>query len=478
MKIIVETGDSIATKLAAEMFNIELGKYYFEYNGEIAKKQPYYPMYHIDGVSTSIKTNRAYLILPANFDEAAIHDEYKRLKDIYIKMTKKDHLQEYAGLNTHSNHFTKLKAINKHYVRKIQYDIIYIDDHVRFTWHILRMDAFLQMIEDYFNSRLSLISQIVTVLYDKNHLYTYNEDTILSSQLSIKDLRVCQNFQNIIYFGDVSRERIDDYKSKILPNHISRDLNEIVEFYNSNPKKGIISLNMWHFDLVLCPIRKGSFEIIRHYGNWNIFCNSFLNLPIQIINKPIYEVDFLDVCIDNTFQRNDVCNNCATPLYDEFYMKFSNNQTCIGVAICAICMHSTFTTTSIGISYSKYGDTLYTKNDILAKVKHPRSILEIIASLQVDPVVKKILISSFSYIYVEQYHQKTALYFGLIENFDKSEKLPESDIFISWNDSLTDYAIEYCPGSTIMKKYPDVVKNAIIFPANILTPNFVNMGSF
>lgn len=149
-------------------------------------------------------------------------------------------------------------------------------------------------------------------------------------------------------------------------------------------------VNGWNNEnerIKLCPVRKGGIELIKQISGYNVTTDYYLT--IEIINTPIYEVNYNKINVIPTDNgKTDVCYKCNTPLYDYVYGLFATIESTYCKLYCAICMHSKH--------FGDNPDKLYNETSIIAKILYPYKLKQVLNSLEINSDIKKILTLSFS----------------------------------------------------------------------------------
>jgi hypothetical protein len=361
------------------------------------------------------------------------------------------------------------------------------------------MNNLIYSIENYSGPIIDPVAQLVTILYDKKKIFAYQANEIVCNQACWQNVKLTKNFHDILYLGNVSSElmaklrvRGNELISSVSPLTSSdmgtstttstitppspkavmgRELLDLVEIYKHyrNRPEFVLSSYLSSTVLILCPVRRGAFEIIRHLGNWTIFqVSAFANIPLHHYRGTVYEDDFSNLVINNP--KDGCCANCNTPLYEDIYVKYEYETSIEGTAYCPVCIHATFSHTTGRLGHDIRGQLLYTNTNTIIRSKYPRSSTELIEELPVDDIVKNILKASFGIIYHEQEEINSALYLGISLN---SKTLPEN-YYIAWDGPVAKYVIDYAGEKQRKKrqmysKFKDIFNGGILFSAKILS---------
>ena len=365
-------------RIIDEVFNLEANKLCFA-NGILLENANKIPYPNIDSKNTSInfKTNIIIIYMPeTNIQEFALLLQIKlfEMSDIFQTKFGYNHLQSHFLLETNNEHFVAVKAKNAEGKRKILHNkyneaIEQIIGLERST--ILIYNNYYQFINNILYDGISMISQLVSILYDtEKFLNLENNQTIISS-LKEKHFHQLKNIMKLSYLGIMSKSIINLLKADTKPNNLLG-----WEKYSNTSIK-------------LCDIRSIDYEIIRHFSN--IYNTQYLTL--LEINKPIYSINFNLVKISKSILKFnlDSCQSCGTPLYDDVYMVFSYIKSTSGTFYCAFCMHSAFIVVGNKIVHKAIGgNRLYQNSDFIAKIKYPKKKSEIINKLPIDDTLKKL----------------------------------------------------------------------------------------
>lgn len=460
MRIFLHSADVIY-RIACEMFNIELGEFYYD-NGVIVNKKTPYPQFELDGITTSIRT--PYGILYADIEIKIIREALEKISAQYVKQYGMSHLELPFIIQSKSEQFTRLCSNNlftseanrtfwQHSGSNAEITAtLSIVSNSRFAWVILPLSDLLVSIERSIYQQDTL-NQLISIVYDHTNYFTFADNEFASQEVTFKSTKIGRIYKDILYLGEVNDRTLaklkknDDYESK--------SLSEMYDNYKHMPGF-ILSGTMTPSILILCKIRHGAFEIIRHLGKWDIYKSSILDcLDIHQIELPIYECTYHDVCIDNTpyALSHDICSCCNTPLYDDIYVIFPMRDHNIARAVCPVCMHSTFIIEDGKYTATSKGQLLYNSTDTIARLKYPRKLEEILLQLPVDNLIRDILRASFNSMIIELESPYLAIY------------LYGEKTYIGWSGPISKFIIDHThePDSFT----PD---SSVLFSANILIP--------
>lgn len=446
-------------EISYECFNLEEGKLCYK-NGVLVPNLNFtpYPTFTIDNVKTFIKTNVGFIFMPYKIINNFINlfsSSLINLNDEFEQKTNRDPFENYIALETGTDHFTILKTkynninINNLSKRKIYFNEFYenitniISEIHKFTWIIYSIDQFTEDLSKYNYRSIPISCQLISIFYDPDKLINLKNGSLQISNLTFKHFNICKNLLHVCHYGQINDEFINKYSNStdvILINFINNFKNEI-----NKPEY----LPGWEYikistNIMLCPIRRGAFEIIKHLGNKLIYEN-FIMIPIFNIYQPIYDVEYSEIIIDNSSvqKNNKICINCDTPLYDDIYIIFNDPLSNIGKSYCPTCLHCKFDPETHLMSYN--GDFLFKIGiDIIARVKYPISVKQVIDQIDIDEIIKDILIQSFKPIYIDS--NDDMFYQALYFNFDnKSNKIINNNQkrYLGWNykiDQFISYA--------------------------------------
>jgi uncharacterized C2H2 Zn-finger protein len=212
--------------------------------------------------------------------------------------------------------------------------------------------------------------------------------------------------------------------------------------------------------LALCPKRGISFELIRYFGNWDLYKEEFATgtIPIHTINVPIYIENFQNIIIDQTllpyrkistvarkrqypktssFTDSELCSCCFTPLYEDIYVVIYGTQI-EGYAVCGVCMHFD------PDAHCKPGKTIL-------RVSYPVSMSAIIDRTDFLELKKRIMKQTTNIV---SYASETGVAFLI---GDKVE-------YIGWTGFLSDFIVY----NNINKEVSQSAECAKIFPAKLI----------
>jgi hypothetical protein len=496
MRIFLSTERELTIRrVAGEMFNLEAGIQFYD-NGallpEASRKS--YPRYVDQYKMSVIRAPFGLLVLPpdhhnllgAVLSELASITESRRQENRFGRY----HLNWTATLESESEHFTALRAkgqLDPDDVEGFKFrNVINIADEptirpkllarARFTWFVTDLDEFVADFENYGQHVINPYWQLVGIMYDAPGIFRFLDNSFISEQISWRDIRSLAKFRDVVPWGEATGDRIAQIESWIQENIKAGSpkriaVREIIDFYYKKCilHNFILSGHSHTCGMVLCPVRRGAFEFIRHLGKWEIFENIISSGDPPLVNLStyeIYEVDYKRVVIDSEAQDPDRCFNCGTPLYDDFYAVYSSRQSSVGRAICAVCLHSKFGRDGAGRRCClANGSLLFQIGEIVARVKHPRTAGDLISELPVDDFVRYILRLLFQSDPVfESAAPFRALGFGSTK-----------DPIIAWSGPLSVYATNFAlPNNRqhqdFFKKISDSPGEIPVFIANVLNP--------
>jgi hypothetical protein len=520
MRIILhhEDEDCLIAHIAGEMFNIETGKYWYNQGKKVeeSERKPY-PAYKSGYVTASIRASYGVLVLPnMNYSSRflqCIADKLEELSEEHEQRQGFHHLQSYAALETSNDHFNVTRVKNTLKGTKFDADAILSYQRIfsrqfatldarsrqigmnRFTWFIFDMDSLIYSIENYPKPTIDSILQLVMIVYDKKGIFKFSNNEFVSHKLSWKDIHITRNFRDVLYLGEVSAKLMTELEArgrKLLVENptvptpgivnplpspspgavLGREFLDLVKEYVEHHRRPefILSSHLSCVALILCPIRRAGFEIIRHLGNWEIYQHSsMVNIPLHRITNQIFEDDFRNLSIHNP--QPGKCALCNTPLYEDIYVKLDASTTQEGLAYCSICMHATFTINEGKFRHDSQGRCLYTSQDTIIRTRYPVKVVNILLELPVDDLVRDILRACFAKVYWEPLESGSALYLGLNEH---DSKLPET-YYLAWDGTISNYISEYATPKQkkrrdLTAKFPQLMDQTLFFLAKVLTP--------
>lgn len=463
MRIFLHSADVIH-RIACEMFNIELGEFYYD-NGVIVNRKTPYPQFELDGITTSIRS--PYGILYADIEIKIIREALEKISAQYARQHGVYHLDLPFIIQSKSEQFTRLCSNNlltseakrtfwQHGYNAEIISSLSIVSTSRFAWVILPLSDLLVSIERSIYQQDAL-NQLVSIVYDHANYFTFADNEFVSQEVTFKSTKIGKIYKDILYLGEVNDETLA--KLKKLDDHESKSLSEIYDNYKHIPGF-ILSDTMTPSILILCKIRRGAFEIIRHLGKWDIYKSSILDcLDIHQIELPIYECTYHDICIDNTPYAHDICSCCDTPLYDDIYVIFPTRDHNIVRAVCPVCMHSTFVIEDGKYIATSKGQLLYNSTDTIARLKYPRKLEEILPQLPVDDLIRDILRASFNSMIVEIEPPYLAIY------------LYGEKTYIGWSGPISKFIMDHArEADSCMQQGSYTPDSSVLFSANILVP--------
>jgi hypothetical protein len=437
--------ETVIQKIAGEMFNIELGQFYYD-NGIIVDKKTPYPQFNLDGVITSLRSRYGILYINDRLVKQ-VQDELFYISQQYEIQYDKHHFNEEFITRTSAEQFTHLCVKGFNYtnssrlfifsnknLHKIMRDA---PSDTRFVWIVLSLSDLLREIEECDIS--GSINQLISIVYDYENYFIFRDNEFLSHELTFAYTKIGKFYKDVIYMGEVNEKTM-----ALVKNHNTSESNILTHFYehNKNSAKFILSSILTTNIITLCAIRGGALEIIRHLGNWEIYRKALFDyIPVCEIQVPVYECTYSDVIIDDT------CSFCDTPLYDDIYV-CSNNLNKKVDAICNVCIHCAFISEE-SIYACANGYPLYSSCDVVGKLKHPRSFNEVLDLLPVDTLVRNIIRASFNSAHIENIDMHKSIHFAT-----------DSQKYIGWNGSI----------SSFIMLHPHLVtqENYILFSANII----------
>jgi hypothetical protein len=504
MRVFLNSGneDEVVACIAGEMFNLEIGKNIF--SGGVENTDPKiraanYPTFKLSSGTVSIKASYGVLFLRnSNPADHFLLKIKKKIAELTINYHKKEgvcHLQTVSALETGSEQFMLLRT-KRNNIDRTYYPTSYlnrknsISSNQSFTWYIISIEDLLTNVENYESLTVDPLVQLVSILYDKNDMFIYENNTLTLEQISIYKTKAGSRFKDVIFLGEVSvqlmksiKERVDSLKpiTTVVTNsdgsttektelseedkYIEAELRLLIHIYKDYRKKPEFILSNYNSSnaLILCPIRAGAIEIIRQLGDWSVFQNSFY-IDMIGIEEVIYEIDYRDIILSN-----DRCMTCKTPLYGDIYIMFQDNQSIEGTAVCPVCMHTKFNITA-GNTYrqSNLGATLWDGTQTIARAKYPFSVEDIINTMPCDNTVKDILNLSFKKRYFEKHGISKALYLGI----DEETKVLPQKIYLAWSGSISQYILSYAgkkkKKNNIPARFPNILEKVVVFSASIL----------
>lgn len=315
-----------------------------------------------------------------------------------------------------------------------------------------------------------------------------NFKTIGSLKTHLKKCKMATSATASLAKAELQKDNMDKFL-KMTPEEKKLHLEKMGGHPEYMPQWNDVAYDADH-GLALCPKRGIVFELIRYYGNWDLYKEDFGQgiIPIQAIPMPIYEESFHNVIIDqslapgytgkpaNAQQRQkkypmtvgysdaELCSCCYTPLCEDIYMVMSGIRI-EGYAVCGVCMH--------------YDPSIHcgTGKTIL-RVSYPTTIRVIIEKTGFSPLKKNIMKQWRPNIqnFVDSVNSYKAFYIGYdpkeFVNKTLDEKRPYE--YIGWTGFLSDF-ISYMSGSNnyyqshsneaMLTKWAEGAK---IFPAKVI----------
>lgn len=414
MKIFNGPEEDVINYIAGEMFNIEAGEYLYDFGDPKSVKLISYPNFPSENCNIYIEGSMGLVILPgATIKNDLVEKIINKLKFMsadYKAKNKKSHLDKFSSINTGAEHFSSMKVKRKKNVVEFERSIIigannilsdgmiYVSERAKFYWLIISMKEFFDITDNITKSHISASLQLLSIMYDKNKLYNYQNGELISDHMCIKNTNPAQKYIDLSYSGEFCKALIN---SKIKEHEKNRDNptynmdfsvvrnTELIsrpEFY--------ISAYSNQYTMKICTIRGSAFEIIRYFPGWEMYKNNIRSvIPIK---KTIYEVQYEDLQINNkeinVETKNDVCVSCHTPLYGWVYAVFYEKPECF--TVCGVCAHSNFIRTPSGYYCSDSGGINICNNNRVrnvAKFLYPKTIMEILDTLPIDSMAKKII---------------------------------------------------------------------------------------
>jgi hypothetical protein len=227
--------------------------------------------------------------------------------------------------------------------------------------------------------------------------------------------------------------------------------------------------------LALCPKRGGVFELIRYFGKWDIYKDSFDmdSIPLKPIPTVIYNENFHNIIIDPStcqykmprtrkklfpktagYGNSEICTVCYTPLYDDIYIITEESNAVEGYAVCPTCMH--------------FDPTPHVSDEqTVLRVSYPTSVVDIISKTDFIPLKKNIMKRAFEKNFINKHAYNTAIYIG----YDPTTPQPYS--YIGWSGNVSDL-INYMNASNSYSESGDAKtlgewsEKARIFPVRII----------
>jgi hypothetical protein len=420
MKIFLDV-ENIVDCIAGEMMNMEAVEMLYDNGLPCEKKTLGYPVYKTDTSTIYLECTYGVVFLPFSKNNTTFIDSIiKRLKVMsaeYKVNNKKSHLDRYISIT--SDHFTTLKikreTLHERFIDNTLFSISEIYTSImnassKFRWFFLPITALLDFQKFENDNQM----QIISILYDKNNLFEIGHNVETNTHLCCKTTKYGKFCKDITYLGpaqDVYEKYKKVYKTSILPG-----ISSFIDSYRTErTDPDYESVNFIHsMKINICNIRRCDLEIIRNFGNWNIY-NTGKSRVVDI-TRDIFEIDFGSIKIDNSMHLipsydNDRCCVCNTPLYDYFYfLEFKNLR---GTAMCGICAHTEFVKTPDGYVYScSRGNINFTKLSMIKrifKVKHSRSILDMLKDI--DPIISEIIMAARGEMKVKWFRSIKLAYF-------------------------------------------------------------------
>lgn len=337
----------------------------------------------------------------------------------------------------------------------------------KFTWLIYPIDRLLHGIVKSISEpdiEKGLLSYF-TLVYDPKYLISNKQDPTSNTivrDLTAMDIKYINKILPIFSVGELLIEHLvknykpeNDMSSTPAPSVENDSIQSLASTLRRIPINVIrhpsfipgIILN-WKCHLAYCPKRFGAIELIRQLGTILINPNQYswydhFEIPIFPLAKQVHDIQYKDVAISNT-TKNDSCNKCSTPLYDDIYVTYETADSPTCKAYCPVCMHSHYDASDLYISdptNAQY-NTLYDTSEILAKTTYPKSYNQIIDLVRHDQI-KAILRAMYSKrnTLVEKYQSKTFVMLNVDESLLIDKALDET-VYIGFTN-LDDYLAFY-----------------------------------
>jgi hypothetical protein len=362
MRIVKAPEDGSFKKIAKAIMNVEAGTDLFDegFKGNV---------HVINDVRTTIKST--YGIIYTNLDgDMFVHKLLEELIPLEAKFP--DHLMNYTAIKEISSAFSIVKTKNTSHLsgssahgKRSFYvgDFCKLKYEARFLWYVLSFDKLFHQLESPQYNNIPKTMQLVSIAYDEPNGY-FESDMLLSRELLITDiagLAGVGTFRNKLEVEPVAEfnprmcKRCEAVFSSEVKMRTHARLETCIETDKKNdtvpPYPEIIYGWNYGDDLIcLCPIRGAIFEIQRIFQGRK-FAYWYTNVPIKTIKcytmkhdlELTLKKDFDEVLFGNTvsfksnFKKEDVCQRCMIPLYDDIYVFTTDGKT--GYPQCPTCVH-------------------------------------------------------------------------------------------------------------------------------------------
>lgn len=498
-----QSREDTVTQLAMRMFDLEHGNL-------TIKKQ----VFTID-----ITTVSGYIILPDD-----LYRDNNFMTEVYIKLSAmcadyfhkhgKSHFRKVITLESGADHFTRVynkndafalhvgTGFDRHAAKKERLIIMDTDSHAyerkhkpicRFAWFVYAYSTILGSLENYADPVIKHACQLFTIIIDDGLLNPDSSDSDSSDSdpsdpnpdsdpsdrdrkpgrlpdlLRWKHIRVLKNHMDITRFGvtkptiaGMLLRRSSDSTLSASERMEAQMLYQQYKHYYKLPGF-VLAESTSCSALQLCAVRNCAFEIIRAFGNWNMYGNCMIK-PLHDIHQDVFSVKYSELQLSC-----DVCTNCHTVLYGDIYVLFkqrdlptSNSEPCDPV--CAVCMHSKF---KDGVCSVSVGTTLYNRNMCIVRTKHPKTLQDVIAGMDLDEHTKRILLASQNILLVENLPPCVAMYFGSHDSLGSQEN-QENQVYLAFHGSMT-ALVNYLRRPNTVELWQKKQWNPIVFIANILS---------
>lgn len=453
----IENSENRDRVIAGEMINMECGKKIYDHGQLIHSpgKHQAYPDIQHEGVRTMIKSNFGILFLDLNNDQigdVSLSRWLRTLSDTIDDMMTEsseyliryNRLGGYMPIDAEENGFTLMKVkkmspfsntlieqnrqvitgggYNRVLWSKPNVNVDSSGDQIgknRFTWFIYDINRLIAGVcigSLKPNPTISMHSYF-TIVYDPEHIFKL--DGYVRRDIGPLDLKYIKKITPLHSFGEITEEHLEAIRA-CKRREDYRELDKLIKFrYHQLHTKMYPNYIPFipEYRIIYSSDRLGSIELIRQLGLWKIYSgigDSTAKAKIHGIkfsdgsNKPVYDVEFNQITIDNTLIRpaydfsnfsspesesdenvptpNDRCWHCKTPLYETIYLYIINPDSLRGVAVCSVCTHTMFSVDKKCLASSWSKARLYTNEYLIAKTQYPRYSRDVVSMVSNDLV--------------------------------------------------------------------------------------------
>jgi len=302
------TNDQLATKTAAEMINIMLGKTYFDSYGNLTDCKPN-NVYQIDGVEYDMCLNQGDIIVK-NVNNAPTHlydnisNLVKKLMETYPDLKMRYNVSSSQYVNITEEKPIKWEIIN--YLQTYRYGKIVENPTSTFLWRISTLDIFNQK---------QLHLSVNSIIIDDGSLIDLPDGYKSVNFPSVKDLKLYTDgkfLDTCVYYS---------WQSGITP-HICEKYLQLEGYKNSgyhNYRKEFI---LTHSNKDLCSYKM---LILKHISekysiymiNWDYICKNIYNRNYLLTIEENINNGLLDSAGVQDIEYK--CFHTGLPIYDDCY---------------------------------------------------------------------------------------------------------------------------------------------------------------